>query len=76
MKEHEIKARREENRVDSVKIVRSPSGAGEWVILFKEIDGKSFFLISDDDQVCSYATLDEAVEVLDTLGFARAEVLF
>lgn len=76
MKKHEIKARREENRVDSVKIVRSPSDAHEWVVLFKEIEGKSFFLISDDDQVCSYATLDEAVEVLDTLGFARAEVLF
>ena len=76
MKKHEIKARREENRVDSVKIVRSPSDAHEWVVLFKEIEGQSFFLISDDDQVCSYATLDEAVEVLDTLGFARAEVLF
>ncbi len=76
MKKHDIKALREESRVVSVKIVRSPSDAREWVVLFKEIEGKSFFLISDDDQVCSYATLDAAVEALDALGFARAEVLF
>ena len=76
MKKHEIKARREENRVDSVKIVRSPSNAHEWVILFKDIEGKTFFLISDDDHVCSYANLDATVEALDALGFAHAEVLF
>ncbi|MBU2954994.1 hypothetical protein [Marinobacter sp. F3R08] len=76
MKKQEIKALREDNRVDSVKIVRSPSDASKWVVLFKEIDGKSFFLVSDDDQVCSYLTLDTAVETLDSLGFARAEVLF
>ncbi|EMP56882.1 hypothetical protein MSNKSG1_03195 [Marinobacter santoriniensis NKSG1] len=62
--------------MDSVKIVRSPADANEWVVLFKEKDGKSFFLISDNDQVCSYATLDAAVHALDALGFARAEVLF
>ena len=76
MRKHEIEALRENSRVDSVKIVRSPSDAREWVVLFKEIEGKSFFLISDDDEVCSYATLDAAVEVLDALGFARAEILF
>lgn len=62
--------------MDSVKIVRSPADASEWVVLFKEKDGKSFFLISDDDRVCSYVTLDTAVQELDALGFARAEVLF
>ena len=62
--------------MDSVKIVRSPADASEWVVLFKEKDGKSFFLISDDDQVSSYVTLDTAVQELDALGFARAEVLF
>lgn len=76
MKKHEIEALQENNRVDSVKIVRSPSDAREWVVLFKEIEGKSFFLISDDDQVCSHVTLDAAVEALDAMGFARAEVLF
>lgn len=76
MKKNEIKALREKNRVDSVKIVRSPSDASEWVVLFKADGGKSFFLISDDDQVCSYADLDAAVAALDALGFTRAEVLF
>ncbi len=76
MKKHEIEALREKSRVDSVKIVRSPSDASEWVVLFKKFSGKSFFLISDDDRVCSYATLDAAVEALDAMGFARAEVLF
>lgn len=76
MNKHEIKTLREENRVDSVKILRSPSNAREWVLLFKLLEGTSFFLISDDEQVYSYSTLDMAVEALDTLGFARAEVLF
>lgn len=76
MKKHEIKALLGKSRVDAVKIVRSPSDPQEWVVLFKEVEGKSFFLVSDDDQVCSYATLDAAVEILDELGFARAEVLF
>lgn len=76
MQKNEIEALRKKSLVDSVKIVRSPSDASEWLVLFKEKDGKSFFLISDDDQVCSYATLDAAVQALDALGFARAEVLF
>lgn len=76
MKKHEIRTLREKSHVDSVRIVRSPSDASEWVVLFEVLGGKSFLLISDDDQVCSYVTLDTAVEALDTLGFARAEVLF
>lgn len=76
MKKSEIEALREKKSIDSVKILRSPSDAREWVLLFKLVEGTSFFLISEDDQVCSYATLDEAVEALDSVGFARAEVLF
>ncbi len=76
MQKHKIEALRKKGLVDSVKIVRSPSDASEWLVLLKENDGKSFFLISDDDQVRSYATLDAAVQALDALGFARAEVLF
>lgn len=76
MKKHQVEALRKKSRVDSVKIVRSPSNPKEWVVLFKEKDGKSFFLISEDGQVCSHAALDEAVQALDALGFTRAEVLF
>ncbi|EMP54235.1 hypothetical protein MSNKSG1_16691 [Marinobacter santoriniensis NKSG1] len=76
MQKHEIEALRKKRLVDSVKIVRSPADASEWVVLFKEKDGKSFFLISDDDHVCSYLNLDAAVQELHALGFARAEVLF
>ncbi|MDY6816352.1 MAG: hypothetical protein SV598_10845 [Pseudomonadota bacterium] len=76
MKKHEIETLRGKNQVDSVKIVRSPSDANEWLVLIKILGGQSFFLISDDDEVCSYASLDTAVAELDALGFARAEVLF
>lgn len=76
MKKNEIQKLREQRRVDSVKIVRSPSDATQWVLFFKELGGKSFFLVSNDDQVCSYTTLDQAVETLESLEFARAEVLF
>ncbi|MFO7706385.1 MAG: hypothetical protein R6V43_14835 [Halopseudomonas sp.] len=76
MKKHEIKTLREKSHVDSVKILRSPSDAREWVVLFKVLGGKSFLLISDEEQVCSYTALDAAVEALDAMGFARAEVLF
>lgn len=76
MKKHEIKTLREKSHVDSVKILRSPSDASEWVVLFKVLGGKSFLLITDEEQVCRYATLDAAVEALDALGFARAEILF
>lgn len=76
MKKNDIKELREKGRVDAVKIVRSPADASEWVVLFKENDGKSYFLVSDDDEVCSYSTLDAVVEALDAFGFTRAEVLF
>jgi len=61
MKKHEIETLRGKNQVDSVKIVRSPSDANEWLVLIKILGGQSFFLISDDDEVCSYASLDTAV---------------
>lgn len=76
MKKNEIKALREKGRIDAVKIMRSPADASEWIVLFKENEGKSFFLISDDDEMCAYPTLDDAVDALDALGFARAEVMF
>lgn len=76
MKVHEIVALRERQCIDSVKILRSPSNAKEWVLLFTELGGKSFFLVSDEDRVRCYSSLNVVVNQLDALGFVRAEILF
>ncbi len=76
MKRNEIKELLEKDRIDAVKIMRSPADPGQWIVLLKLNDGKSFFLISDDDQVWAYPTLDDAVNTLDEIGFVRAEVMF
>jgi hypothetical protein len=76
MKKSEIRELLEKDHIDAVKIMRSPADPSQWIVLLKVNDGKSFFLISDDEQVCAYPSLDDAVDTLDAIGFVRAEVMF
>lgn len=76
MRESEIRAIREKGNLGPVKILRSPTQTRMWILLFKEPNGKSFFLVSDNDEMRSYSTVDDAVETLHSLGFSRAEILF
>ncbi len=76
MKLHEIKALQEKKCVEAVQILRSPSNTKEWILLFTDLEGKSNLLATHDDQVCSFSTLDAAVETLDSPGFSRAGILF
>ena len=65
-----------EQRIDAVSIMPAPSREKHWILFFEESEGRSYFLLNEEDEVYQFQTVDSAVEELQTLGFKRAEVRF
>jgi len=77
VKKGEIAESQRKGEIAEVHIVQAPSAKQkEWILLFKERQGYSHFLVTDDEKVCSYSSVDAAIEALRTLGFKRAEIMF
>ena len=60
----------------AVDIVPNSAKKGDWVLLMKERDGKSHFLIGDNEEVLSFQSMDDAVHALKSIGFRRAKLFF
>jgi len=66
----------EESLLDAVDIIPNTGIKGEWVLLMKDRDGKSYFLVSDNDDIRSFGSMDDAVKMLQSIGFKRAKLFF
>ncbi len=77
MKKDEVAESQRKGKIAEVHIVQVPSAQKkEWILLFEERQGHSHFLVTDDEKVCSYSSVDSALETLSALGFKRAEIMF
>ncbi|EJO95270.1 hypothetical protein A471_04310 [Ectopseudomonas mendocina DLHK] len=52
----------------------NPANTTQWIVLFKKEAGRSFFLVDEDEQVQTFASLDALMPELRTLGIKRVEV--
>ena len=74
MKREHVRARQAEGQISATHIIQNPADLGEWIVFFKKSAGRSFFLVDDNDEVESFARLDDLIEVVRGLGIKFAEI--
>ncbi|WP_058544511.1 hypothetical protein [Pseudomonas fluorescens] len=74
MKREQVRERHAEGLICATHVIQNPAGPGEWIVFFKKSAGRSFFLVDDQDEVESFARLDELIETLRGLGIKFAEI--
>lgn len=74
MKREHVKARHAEGQITATHVIQNPGDLGEWIVFFKKSDGRSYFLVDDQDEVESFPRLDDLIETLRGLGIKFAEV--
>ena len=74
MKREDVKARYAEGQISATHVIQNPAALGEWIVFFKKSGGRSFFLVDDQDEVESFASLDRLSEILRELGIKFAEI--
>lgn len=55
-------------------VIVNPGNTREWIVLFKKDAGTSFFLVDDQDDVETFADLNQLVLELRQLGIKNAEL--
>ena len=74
MKREHVKARHAEGQISATHVIQNPADLDEWIVFFKKGDGRSFFLVDDQDEVESFASVDTLTETLRGLGIKFAEI--
>ena len=74
MKREHVKARHAEGQISATHVIQTPADLGEWIVFFKKSGGRSYFLVDEQDEVESFARLDDLIETLRGLGVKFAEV--
>lgn len=74
MKREQIRARHAEGNISATHVIQNPANSGEWIVFFKKSAGRSYFLVDDNDEVESFARLDELIETIRGLGIKFAEI--
>lgn len=74
MKREHVSARSTEGQISATHVIQNPAALGEWIVFFKKSGGRSFFLVDDQDEVESFASLDQLTETLRGLGIKFAEI--
>ncbi len=74
MKRADVKRRTAEGVLFDTQIMVNPANTRQWIVLFKKDAGRSFFLVDEDEQVQTFASLDALMPELLALGIKRVEV--
>jgi len=76
VKRSDVKARHAEGVTFDTQVIANPANPREWIVFFKKDAGRSFFLVDDNEEVVSFARLDELIQELRELGIKSAEIHF
>ena len=74
MKRERVKERHAEGHISATHVIQNPANSGEWIVFFKKSGGRSFFLVDDQDEVESFAKLDDLIDTIRSLGIKFAEI--
>ena len=55
-----------------VDLMRSPKDRSRWFLVLRDRIEKRFFLVDDDDEVETYASVEEAIAIGKQIGFRTA----
>lgn len=59
-----------------IEVMRNPSNLSEWVAWIHESSGKSFLLVDDNERSIKFADAAQMFQLLKSIGFRRATVIF
>lgn len=76
MKRSDVKAKHAEGISFDSHIIANPTNTKEWIVFFKKDAGRSYFLVDYNEEVETYARLDDLVDDLRELGIRSAELHF
>ncbi|KAA8976899.1 MULTISPECIES: hypothetical protein [Gammaproteobacteria] len=76
MKREDIIDLHSHHRIDAARVIPAPSQSRKWILFFLETEGRSYFLLNENDDICQFQTVDEAIGELQALGFKWAVVRF
>ncbi|MNL02563.1 hypothetical protein D3C87_1230730 [compost metagenome] len=74
MKRERVRECHAEGQICTTHVIQNPASPGEWIVFFKKSAGRSFFLVDDNDEVESFASVDELIETVRGLGIKFAEI--
>ena len=74
MKRERVRERHAEGNISATHVIQNPANSGEWIVFFKKSGGRSFFLVDDQDEVESFAKLDDLIDTIRSLGIKFAEI--
>lgn len=74
MKREHVTQRHAEGHISATHVIQNPANSGEWIVFFKKSGGRSFFLVDAQDEVESFARLDDLVETIRGLGIKFADI--
>ena len=74
MKREQVRERHVEGLISATHVIQNPANPGEWIVFFKKSAGRSYFLVDDNDEVESFARLDDLIEIVRGLGIKFAEI--
>lgn len=76
MKRNDVRARHAEGISFDTHVIANPTNIKEWIVFFKKNAGRSFFLVDENEEVESFAHLDDLIHELRDLGIKSAEIHF
>ena len=76
MNRNDVKARHAEGISFDTHVIANPTNIKEWIVFFKKNAGRSFFLVDENEEVESFAHLDDLIHELRDLGIKSAEIHF
>jgi hypothetical protein len=74
MQREDIKSKQAQGVVFDTHIIANPANTREWIVLLKKGAGTSFFLVDEQEQVESFADLNDLIEELRLLGIKGTEI--
>lgn len=74
MNRNDVKARHAEGISFDTHVIANPTNTKEWIAFFKKDAGRSFFLVDENEEVESFAHLDDLIHELRELGIKNAEI--
>lgn len=74
MNRADIKAKHAEGVSFDSHVIANPTNTKEWIVFFKKNAGRSYFLVDENEEVETYASLDDLVDDLRELGIRSVEL--
>ena len=74
MKREQVRERHVEGLISATHVIQNPANPGEWIVFFKKSAGRSYFLVDDNDEVESFARLDDLIEIVFFNDTATTEI--